>query len=263
MFKLVKKIEPCLNGEPMRHSQHVNTLRRWTAVLGLSLGVFAGRAAGDGPGTDGSPAASVTVATASEAKSQASSESFQTRNQRYQVQPGDSMDILFELSPEFNQTVTVQPDGYVTLHAVGDLHVANLTVPELTTTLQSSYSRILHHPMITVALKDFQKPYFVADGQVAHPGRYDLRGDTSLTQAIATAGGFLDSAKHSRVFLYRRAPGGWVAAQVIDVKKMEKAGNLHEDPMLRPGDMLFVPKNGFSKIKPFIPGTSISSPLLY
>ena len=41
-------------------------------------------------------------------------------------------DVNFDLSPEFNQTVTVQPDGYITLRGIGDVHVADLTVPELT-----------------------------------------------------------------------------------------------------------------------------------
>ena len=36
---------------------------------------------------------------------------FQERYPRYQVLDGDTMDLVFEFSPEFNQTVTVQPDG--------------------------------------------------------------------------------------------------------------------------------------------------------
>jgi polysaccharide export outer membrane protein len=184
---------------------------------------------------------------------------FQQRNPRYKLEAGDSCEVFFELSPEFNQTVTVQPDGYITLRGIGDLQVAGRTMPELTQLLQSAYSRILHEPLINVVLKDFEKPYFVADGQVGRPGKYDLRGDTTLTQAIAMSGGFLDSAKHSQVLLFRRASDGWFSAQIFDVKKMEKQGNLDEDPHLHPGDMLFVPKNHFSKIKPFLPGYSVGT----
>ena len=183
----------------------------------------------------------------------------QQRNPRYKLEPGDSFDVLFELSPEFNQTATVQPDGYITLRGVGDLQVADRTLPELTQLLRSAYSKILHEPLISVMLKDFEKPYFIADGQVGKPGKYDLRGDTTLTQAIAMAGGFLDTAKHSQVLLFRRASDEWFSAQIFDVKKMEKEGNLHEDPHLHPGDMLFVPKSRLSKIKPFIPGASLGA----
>ncbi len=48
--------------------------------------------------------------------------SFQTRYPRYKLRPGDAFDVSFELSPEFNQTVTVQPDGYITLRGIGDVH---------------------------------------------------------------------------------------------------------------------------------------------
>jgi polysaccharide export outer membrane protein len=185
---------------------------------------------------------------------------FQQRDSRYKIQPGDSFDVTFELSPEFNQTgVAVQPDGLVTLHGVGDIKVQGQTVPQLTDTLRKVYSKILNDPAISVVLKDFQRPYFVADGQVARPGKYELRGDTTLTEAIAMAGGFLDTAKHSQVVLYRRVDDNWTSAQLINVKKMEADRNLREDPFLHPGDMLFVPKNALSKIKPFIPSSGIGA----
>src|SRR5215469_1152610 len=120
---------------------------------------------------------------------------FNMRSPRYKLAPGDSFDLNFELSPEFNQTaVAVQPDGFATLRGVGDIKVQGLTVPELTQTLRTAYSKILNDPIISVNLKDFEKPYFVADGRVGHPGKYDLRGDTTLTQAIAIAGGFSEGS---------------------------------------------------------------------
>ena len=181
------------------------------------------------------------------------------RYPRYKLRAGDVFDVGFELSPEFNQTVSVQPDGYITLRGIGDVHVADETVPQLTATLRNAYANILHDPLISVTLKDFEKPYFIADGQVGRPGKYDLRGTTTLTEAIAMAGGFQDTAKHSQVLLFRRVDDNWVSAKIFNVKKMQKSGNLGEDPTLHPGDMLFVPKNRFSKIKPFLPSSSMGT----
>lgn len=181
------------------------------------------------------------------------------RHPRYKISSGDSFDVNFELSPEFNQTVTVQPDGFITLRGVGDVYVAGQTVPQLTDTLKTSYSKILNEPMISVVLKDFEKPYFIADGQVGHPGKYDLRGEVTVTEAVAIAGGFTGSAKHSQVLLFRRVSDEWTEAKIINVKKMLKSGNLHEDPFLHPGDMIVVPKNTISKIERFIPNTSMGA----
>jgi polysaccharide biosynthesis/export protein len=184
----------------------------------------------------------------------------QSRDRRYRIWAGDSFDISFELSPEFNQTgITVQPDGFVTLRGIGDLKVAGQTVPELTNTLRGAYDKILHDPLISVVLKDFEKPYFIANGEIGHPGKYDLRGQVTLTEAIAVAGGFTDKAKHSQVLLFRRVDDQWMEAKLLNVKKMQKSGNLSEDPFLHPGDMLFVPKNTFSKIEHFIPTANVGS----
>ncbi len=185
---------------------------------------------------------------------------FQNRSPRYKIAPGDSFDLNFELSPEFNQSaVSVQPDGFVTLRGVGDIKVQGLTVPELTQTLRTAYGKILNDPIISVNLKDFEKPYFVADGQVGRPGKYDLRGDTTLTQAIAIAGGFSTGSKASQVLLFRRVSDQWMEAKIVDVHKMHKTGDLKEDPLLHPGDMLFVPKTAFSKIDRYLPSAQMGT----
>lgn len=201
----------------------------------------------------------VAAAATSARADDAARETLRDRYPRYKLRSGDVFDISFELSPEFNQTVSVQPDGFITLRGVGDVHVADQTVPELTATLRTAYEKILHDPLISITLKDFEKPYFIADGQIARPGKYDLRGTTTLTEAIAMAGGFQDSAKHSQVLLFRRVDDNWVSAKIFNVKKMQKSGNLVEDPTLHPGDMLFVPKNRFSKIRPFLPTSSVGT----
>ena len=181
------------------------------------------------------------------------------RNWRYRINPSDSVEITFQLTPEFNQTVTVQPDGYITLRDVGDLQAAGHTLPELTESIKTAYSKILHDPIISVDPKDFERPYFVVGGQVGKPGKFDWRGDVTLTQAIAIAGGFTEASKHSQVLLFRRVSDQWTEAKIINVKKMLSSGNLQEDPELKPGDMLFVPKNAFSKIKPFLPTSSLGA----
>jgi protein involved in polysaccharide export with SLBB domain len=186
------------------------------------------------------------------------SPSLQRRDPRYRVGDGDVLVLTFNFTPEFNQTVTVQPDGFITLQSIGDLHVEGKTVPEIRTDLGNAYGKILHNPEISVTLKDFQAPYFLALGQVAKPGKYDLRGDTTLTQAVAEAGGFTTQAKHSQVLLFRRVSDNWVSVQKVDLKHMLGSGNLSEDLHLRPGDMVYIPQNTVSKIKPFLPLPSLS-----
>ena len=181
------------------------------------------------------------------------------RNPRYQLRKGDTFDLDFELSPEFNQTVAVQPDGYVTLKGVGSIFVEGQTVPELTETVKAAYAKTLHDPVIAIALKDFEKPYFIASGQVSKPGKYDLRSDLTVTEAVAIAGGFNDKAKHSQVVLFRPVPGGGYEAKLLNVKKLLASRNLSEDVHLQPGDMVYVPQSAMSKIRPFLPTSSMGA----
>ena len=177
----------------------------------------------------------------------------QQRKPRYLLSTSDVVQITFPMTPEFDQLVTVQPDGYISLRGIGDLHVEGKSTPELIQSLKIVYGKFLHEPIINVELKDFQKPYFIAGGEVGRPGKYDLRGDTTLTEAVAIAGGFTERAKHSQVLVFRRASDGWVEVKQYDVKKMLAKKDAREDLHLRPGDMLYVPKNALSKIKPFLP----------
>jgi polysaccharide export outer membrane protein len=165
----------------------------------------------------------------------------------------------FALSPEFNQTIAVQPDGYVTLKGIGSIFVEGQTVPELTETVKAAYANTLHDPVVAIALNDFEKPYFIASGEVSKPGKYDLRSDTTVTEAVAIAGGFNDRAKHSQVVLFRPVQGGGYEAKLLNVKKLLASRNLSEDVQLEPGDMLYVPQSAFSKIRPFLPTSSMGA----
>ena len=182
---------------------------------------------------------------------------FSEHNPRYSLRSGDIMDLTFTFSPEFNQSVTVQPDGFVTLREIGDVHVAGQTVPEVTATIKEAYSKILNDPVLAIILRDFEKPYFIAAGNVVKPGKYELRGDTTLTEAVAIAGGFDPSAKHSKVVLYRKTSNEWMEGRVVDVKKMMASRNLSEDIHLNPGDMVFVPRSTFSKFQRYIPSPGV------
>jgi len=205
------------------------------------------------------PAAALTNVTATDVANEKAQQSpagatgFKERNPRYGLRKGDSFDVDFAFSPEFNQTVVVQPDGFITLRGAGSMRVEGQTIPELTETIKKAYAKILHDPVVTVALKDFEKPYFLAAGQVAKPGKYDLRSDLTLVEAVAVAGGFTGNSKHSQVVLFRRVSDQLVEARLFNVKQMLQSHDLSEDAHLRPGDMIYVPQNAISKIRQYLP----------
>jgi polysaccharide biosynthesis/export protein len=176
----------------------------------------------------------------------------QHRNPRYKIQRDDVLFLTFSLSPEFNQTVTVQPDGYVNLQGAGGLYIQGLTIPEAVEAFKGAYAKILHDPIIDVDLTDFQKPYFIVSGQVGKPGQYDLRYDTTVSEAIAIAGGFTPQAK-TQIFLYHRVSEGWVEVKKLNLKDILHGKNVNEDAVMKPGDMIFVPEKFITNFRKYVP----------
>jgi len=97
----------------------------------------------------------------------------------YRISPGDVLDVLFQFqtwmtqdefsmrigyritvnfehAPGLNETQVIQPDGKVVLPYVGEIYVANKTIPEVTAELKGKYSKILRDPLIYVTVQDFQ-----------------------------------------------------------------------------------------------------------
>jgi len=183
---------------------------------------------------------------------------FSERDPRYRIEPTDVLEIHYRYTPEFDQTVTVQPDGFVTLQIVGDLKLQGLTLDQVKAALLEKASLRLKDPEITLILKDFEKPYFVVGGEVEKPGRFEMRGQVTALQAIAIAGGFKNaSAKHSQVILFRRVGPDLAKTEILDLKAAMKPSAQEALADLRPGDMLIVPQNTVSKIERFIKWANI------
>jgi polysaccharide export outer membrane protein len=181
------------------------------------------------------------------------------RRPLYRLRKSDVIEIRFTLSPEFDQTLTIQPDGFIALKNAGELFAEGLTMPDLRESVAAAYATFLHEPEVSIILKDFEKPFFLAGGQVARPGKYELRSPTTVSEAVAIAGGFTEQAKHSQVVLFRRLMDGIVETHVLNVKSMLASRNLEVDIALKPGDMLFVPQNRISKIRKYLPASSMST----
>ena len=180
------------------------------------------------------------------------------RHPLYRLTKSDILEVNFTFSPEFNQSLTVPPDGFVALRGAGQVLAEGSTVAEFQHAILKAYSSFLHDPEVTVTLKDFEKPYFLASGEVSHPGKYELRGDLTVNEALAIAGGLTQQALHSQVVLFRRVSLDVAEAHLIDVKKMLNSHNLSEDWHLQPGDFIFVPQSRISKIRKFVPASSMS-----
>src|SRR5258706_10248098 len=122
--------------------------------------------------------------------------------ERYALHPGDVLEIQYRYTPEFNQTVTVQPDGYISLAVGGDLKVGGRTLQQLRNLILAKARLRLESPELTLVLKEFQKPYIMVAGEVNQPGRIELREKLTAIQAVLLAGGMKETAKLWQILIF-------------------------------------------------------------
>jgi polysaccharide biosynthesis/export protein len=182
---------------------------------------------------------------------------------RYRLHTGDSLLLQYRLSPELNETVTIGPDGYVDLNVAGAVKLQGLTLLEAHDLIVRLDSARLNSPELTIELKDFQRPYVVVAGQVINPCRIEMREDMTAIQAVMLAGGFRDSAKESKIVLFRRlnSKSDMAEVHVLNLHNIRKTAQLEHDMALQPGDVLYVPENTVTQFGKFmrIPNFSMSS----
>jgi protein involved in polysaccharide export with SLBB domain len=175
------------------------------------------------------------------------------RHPRYVLQREDVLLLTFPLTPELNQTVTVQPDGYISLQTAGSVYAQGLTAPDLALAIKKAYAGILHDPVVDVDIQDFQKPFFTVSGQVGKPGQYELRSDITIAEAVAVAGGMTMQTAKTQVFLFHRTSTNWVEVRKVNLKDILNGKHVSEDAMIQPGDMVYVPEKFISSFRKYVP----------
>ena len=172
------------------------------------------------------------------------------RNPEYVLQRGDVLDIRYRYTPEFDQVVTVRPDDRATLLNLDTIVTAGMTVSQFKEKVVALSSRLLVKPEVTVLLKEFEKPHVFVEGEVANPGRVDIRSDISVLDAIALAGGFKTTSAKSKVLLLHRFGNGEQAkTTVLDLNKLINDKTMEEAVQIHSGDVIYVTQDLLSKIE--------------
>lgn len=178
---------------------------------------------------------------------------------RYTLHVGDVVDLSYRLTPEYNQSVTIQPDGYASLNVAGDVHLEGLTLDEAHDLIIKKDSERLNDPELNLILSSFQRPYVIVGGEVLQPGRIDLRENMTAMQAVMMAGGFKLSAKDTKIVVFRHINADMGEVRELNLHNINKTAKLEQDMVLQPGDMLLVPANKMEHFARYMHAFSFSS----
>lgn len=177
---------------------------------------------------------------------------FKETAEEYYLQPGDNLDIKCFYNPELNENVTIRPDGKISLQLIDEIQAAGLTPAQLDELLTKKYSAHLKQAMVTVIVKDFGGQRIYVGGEVNSPQVLEVVGRVNALQAIFDAGGFKEDAKLSSVMIVSRGPDNRPLARKVDLQKALEGELPEEEYLLRPFDMVYIPKTNLAKSSEFI-----------
>jgi polysaccharide export outer membrane protein len=156
----------------------------------------------------------------------------------YKLGAADVIRVNVWKSAELSQTVTVGPDGFVSLPLLGDVHAAGLTANDLARDLSSRLSGYVVSPQVTVSVVDIRSRQVFVTGQVGKPGAYPLIAPITVLQLIAQAGGLNTYANRKEILILRGAKGNLQRFKFNYTKAVR--GDTRQSIALQPGDTVIV-----------------------
>jgi polysaccharide export outer membrane protein len=162
-----------------------------------------------------------------------------TESAEYRIGAEDVLDILVWKNVELSRTVQVRPDGKISLPLVNDVQAADLTPMQLRDVLSTGYAKYFTAPELSVNVREVHSIKVSVLGMVKTPGRYELKAQATVLEALALAGGFTEFAKRDKVFVSRQAGAEWKRMPFNYLKVLD--GNDRENFVLRRGDIIVVP----------------------
>ena len=118
---------------------------------------------------------------------------------------------------------------------IQDVVAEGLTAAELAANIQEALSAFIVNPEVSVIVLQVNAPKYYMIGYVARPGTYPLRGDTSVLQALALAGGLTQFASPRSIKLIRATRGKQEVRKInyYDIIDEEARGTTSSNPATR------------------------------
>ena len=161
-----------------------------------------------------------------------------TTVEAYRIGPEDILLISVWKNEPLSRTVTVRPDGKISLALLNDIQAAGLTALELRDIVTKRLAEYIPSPEVSVIVSEVHSFKVSVIGEVVRAGRFDLKSRTTVVDALALAGGFTQFASRSRIVILR--PEGPAMTRIPFNYNKLVAGE-QDTVYLKNGDIVLVP----------------------
>jgi polysaccharide biosynthesis/export protein len=175
-----------------------------------------------------------------------------SRSAEYRLGYGDVIEIKFFNTPEYNETVAIRPDGFISLQRLSELYVTGKTTSEINREITQAYSEVLQNPEVTVFVRQFGGQQCYVMGEVEKPGIITVTKGMTLMRAIAAAGGPKKTAKMSSIILIRSEDLKKAEASRLDLSFGHLSKHMETDLAISSYDVIYVPKTFIADVGAFM-----------
>jgi len=168
----------------------------------------------------------------------------------YRLGPEDVISVnVFGQEKYSKQGIKIPPSGRIYLALIPDgLFVNGKTPDQVADLLKKLYDEFVIDPQVSVSLDQAGSYRYSVVGDVAQPGIKLMSRRLSVTEAVAEAGGVLQTGNRSKVVVLRKQPDGTLKPIPVNLTAVYK-GQAPDAVYLVPGDQVIVPGNKLKKLQ--------------
>ena len=167
-------------------------------------------------------------------------------NLRYKIGPLDTLNIVVWRNAELSATVTVRPDGLISMPLVEDMQAAGRNPVDLSRDVEKALAKYIRDPVVSIVVSGFQGVYsdqIRIVGEAAKTQAVPYRQNMTMLDVMIQVGGVTDFADGNGAVLIRGAEGG--KQYSIRLKDLLKRGDISANVAMMPGDIIIVPQSWF------------------
>ena len=162
-------------------------------------------------------------------------------SEEYRIGAGDRLEIAVWKNDQLSRTVTVRPDGKISLPLINDVDAAGVTPTALREQLSKKLNEFVPAAEVSVIVTEVRSFSVSVIGSVAKPGFFSLRGPTTVLDALAKAGGLTEFASRKSIAVLRSEGGKTRRIPFNYDRVISSEDRADANFTLRPGDVVVVP----------------------
>lgn len=165
----------------------------------------------------------------------------------YRIGSNDSLQIFVWRNPELSTSVSVRPDGKITIPLIEDMPVAGKTTTELARDLEKKLAVYVQDPIVSVITRGGVGPFedrVRIVGEASRPQALPYRAPMTLLDVMISVGGITDFAAGNRAVL-NRIEGDKLKQYSVLIDDLLRNGDMSANVRIQPGDIIIIPEAWF------------------